>query len=553
MDNSNSYKKPSVLWTLSKIKIKESLRWGSGKKKKRGKIIGTTALVILYIISFLAIAVSLGFLFFGIGTMLGGTSYDWIYFAYMAVGMFLLCFIGSVFMTETQMFEAKDNERLLAMPINPWYILISRMISLLFYNLLFGALIGLPAGIVYIILSVLNLFGNVTVLGVVFYLATLIMVPLLALALSMLAGWGISLISHKFKSAKIIRLILAVAASLLYFYVIMSDGGWVQNLIMNAGKIAKGIKAYIPPAYSIGRAITDQSILHFGLSILWCVVPFVLVSFLVSRNFVKIISLGGNQSSIKYKSTGIKVRSLRHSLAKIELDRFFSSVTYIMNGGMGLILMVILSVMSLTKKSDLVQMVKMAKMSGFNITSLLGPGIAIAIIGVMAMVTISSASVSLDAKTLWIARSMPIRGSDILIAKAMPHILVSAPLILVSSILLQITFKLPVADRILVILVPQLANIFNAFMGVRLNVRFPKLDWTNEAQAIKQGMAVLFAMLLGALPVLLFFLLAILLVYKAVMRGSLLLIAMLIFYIIGILVMYIRIKQRGEDLMRNLQ
>ena len=553
MDKSNSYKKPSVLWTLAKIKLVEFLRGGGSKKNKKGKVLGTTALAILYIFSFLAMSVAIGFFFFGIGVMLGGKSYDWVYFAYMAIGMFLLCFIGSVFMTETQMFEAKDNERLLSMPISPWSILVSRMISLLFYNYLFGALVGVPAGITYIVMSVKDIFGKVTPLGVIFYLVALLMVPLLALAISMLVGWGISVLTAKVKSTKIIKLVIAIAAALLYFYFIMADGGWAQNLIVNAGKIAKSIKAYIPPAYSVGKAITDQSLLHFGLMLLWCLVPFIVVSFLVSRNFLKIISLGGNQTKFKYKSIGARVRSPRKSFIKMELDRFFSSITYIMNGGMGLIFMVILPILALTNKSDLKQMVGMLKYAGIKASDLIGPGIVIAILGVMAMVTISSASISLDAKTLWQAKSMPINGGDIFLTKAVPHILISVPFILVASILLQLNFNIPLVDRVLVVLVPQVANIFNALMGVRLNAKFPKFNWTNEAQAIKQGIAVLFAMLFGALPPLILGILLGFLTYKGGIDGTLFLVGMLALYIVAALVMYLRIKKRGDDIINSLE
>lgn len=44
-------------------------------------------------------------------------------------------------------------------------------------------------------------------------------------------------------------------------------------------------------------------------------------------------------------------------------------------------------------------------------------------------------------------------------------------------------------DTITLILLPLAANAFCAFLGVALNVRFPKLDWINEANAVKSGAA----------------------------------------------------------------
>ena len=42
-----------------------------------------------------------------------------------------LAVFGSVFMTQTQLYDAKDNELLLSMPIRPLHILMSRMAVLL--------------------------------------------------------------------------------------------------------------------------------------------------------------------------------------------------------------------------------------------------------------------------------------------------------------------------------------------------------------------------------------------------------------------------------------
>ncbi|HBD86238.1 MAG TPA: hypothetical protein DC001_02285, partial [Clostridiales bacterium] len=73
----------------------------------------------------------------------------WLYFALAAIMSVTLCFIGSVFTAQQQLFSARDNDLLLAMPIPPAYILGSRMIMLLVLNFLMGLLVIAPAGVVY--------------------------------------------------------------------------------------------------------------------------------------------------------------------------------------------------------------------------------------------------------------------------------------------------------------------------------------------------------------------------------------------------------------------
>lgn len=549
----NTNKRKSILWILIKLKIREALFGNAGKKTKRsasekaGRAIGGIALIILYVVVYAFMMVSIGFLFFLIGTTMAAGSYRWMYFAYMAIMMFLLCFIGSVFLTETQMFEAKDNERLISMPITPMQILISRMVSLIIYNFFFGTIVSVPAGIISIYLHGFN------ILWLVFFIVSMIVIPLFALACSMVAGWIISILSKKLKSTKVIKLGIAILGSLLYFYFVLGDGGWVNSLIENGRRFAEPIRKNIPPAYSVGKALGENDPVHFILMLAWCILPFVLASFIVSRNFLSMISSGGSQSTIKYKSTGVHVRSPFNSLVKIEMNRFFSSITYIMNGGMGLLLMVILAFFGMTNKNSLNSLMMAEGYIGSESGTLIGALLCLAILGVMGMVCISSATISLEANTLWILKSIPAKASDVIFSKAMPHILVSIPFIIVTGILLQFNISMPLINRILLLLIPLTANVFNAIMGVRINARFPKFNWTNEAQAIKQGLSSMLVMIMGVLPVIVFLLGFIFLVFQSRITVTTLMILMEVVYLLLTAWMIIWGIKKSDKVLSDLQ
>ncbi len=540
---------------LIKIKLLEMLRGSNSKrgikltkKKVAKKALGTTALILLYAFSFIMIAISLGAFFSLIMLTAGTRSYSWVYFAYMAIGMFLLIFIGSIFMTENQMFQAKDNERLAAMPIKPWDILVSRMVSILLFNTALGLLVGIPAGIVYVY------FRGFDFIKFIYYIVALIVVPLLALSVGMLAGWLLSLITSKVKNTKLIRLAIAVVAMMLYFYFVMSDGGWVNNLAENSKANAEGIQKYILPAYSVAMAIHKKSFIHFLLMILWHVVPFLVVSTLVSRNFLKTITSGGGQRKFNYKSTGVHVRSLRNSFGRMELNRFLSSVTYIMNGAMGLLLMILMAFFSFSKDGSLSQIAQVLKMMGAPSQGVLPFAICAAILGIMSLVIISAATISLEANTLWMIKSLPIRGKDIILSKSYPHILISLPFVIVTTVILQSRFEMSILERILIVLIPITATIFNAIMGVRLNIKFPKFNWTNEAQAVKQGLSIILAMLLNALPVILFSIgFGFFVFYKRIVTGSVYLIIMEVVYLLLTAWMYLWACKKGDKAIAELE
>jgi ABC-2 type transport system permease protein len=90
-----------------------------------------------------------GGLFKSICVPLASAGFGWLYFALAGLMAFALSFIGSVFTAQQQLFSAKDNDLLLAMPIPPAYILGSRMLMLYVLNLFMEILVIGPAGVIW--------------------------------------------------------------------------------------------------------------------------------------------------------------------------------------------------------------------------------------------------------------------------------------------------------------------------------------------------------------------------------------------------------------------
>ena len=108
-------------------------------------------------------------------------------FAYFAVGgglAFLLMFAGSIMFTQNQLYVANDNEFLLAMPVPPRVLLLSRLTFLLVINLFLEALVALPLLLAWFFV------GAPTVLGTVAAVLVFLVLPLLSLALSCFFGWS---------------------------------------------------------------------------------------------------------------------------------------------------------------------------------------------------------------------------------------------------------------------------------------------------------------------------------------------------------------------------
>ena len=59
------------------------------------------------------------------------TGLAWMYFALAGLSCIAISVVGSIFATQSYLYEAKDNELLLSMPIPVSYILASRLLALL--------------------------------------------------------------------------------------------------------------------------------------------------------------------------------------------------------------------------------------------------------------------------------------------------------------------------------------------------------------------------------------------------------------------------------------
>ena len=132
---------------------------------------------------------------------------------------------------------------------------------------------------------------------------------------------------------------------------------------------------------------------------------------------------------------------------------------------------------------------------------------------VSGMVFFTASSVSLEGKSYWIVRSMPVDSKKVLQAKLnLSNSLSVAPALLM-MLAAALALRLPAAETVLLLACQLLFVLLTANVGLMEDLRHCNLDWINETQAAKQGAGVLLSMLLDfgfvmAVGALYFFLLA---------------------------------------------
>lgn len=458
---------------------------GSKRGKKRSPLmkIGVAVLAIYVNIS---LFLAFGTQFRGIGSMLAEAGVNWLYFGFAGIMAFAFMFVGSVFTTQRQIFEAKDNALLLSMPIPPSMILASRMAGLYVFNLLFETYIFLPAGVVYCFMAPVN------PAGVVFYILIWLLLPLFALSLSCVFGWLMALISGRVRNKSLFVTVFSILFFLLYFSAVGNYDKFIQIAAASAALAGK-IKTFALPVFWLGSAAANGSFIHFLLFALFCLLPFAAVFAVLSAGFLRIATAQRGFAKIKYQERSLSVRSAKSALFFKELKHFAASPMYMLNAAFGDVAIVGGAIYLLVKFEAVMELLE--QMPQF--APYLAPALVAALCALATTNFISAPSVSLEGKNLWLALSLPVDGTDVLFAKVYLHIAVTLPALLFAQIVAAVLFPMEPVYLLLLFLLPALVTVFCALFGVVINLQFPKFDWINETAAVKQSMSSFIAMLGG--------------------------------------------------------
>ncbi len=457
----------------------DALSYGGGKKRK--KKLSKAGFIALF--SFIAIAsmVSLGSFFWLLcNGAQAGVMEPWTVFGMAVSYAFLFCIIGSVFAVKVLIFESKDNDLLLSMPIPTKYIFISRMIVLFVINFALESLVFIPCTILYAVMI------GFSFQGVINLILVSLLLPFLVLTLSTLVAWLISEITSRVKHKNIVTIVLYLAILISYFVFTMTTSA---NGAMVSTDIYK--KTFI--FWWSASAITSGNF----LSLLWfsliSLIPAIITFVLLDKAFIRIITTSKSANKKKYTGNHAKSSSTYFALLKKELLKFFTSPSYIMNAGIGSIMCVILSIYIATMSGKILPIVDVP---GFEWTAnLFAPAIVVICAFIGGMSFVSAPSISLEDKQLWILHSCPINPKDILMAKLSCHIIVCAPLTLISAVILCIAYKINIGMSILVFLTVFVCVLFCDYIGLFFGLKFPKFGWQNEMVPIKQSLSTFVSML----------------------------------------------------------
>lgn len=477
-----------MLKTLIKIRLQGILLRQTKSSKKKGSSAGKLILMgCLFAYAAIVFIFMFGMLFSTLIEPLHLMGIDWLYFAIMSLMVIMLCFIGSVFLTHHELYEAKDNELLLSMPITNRDILLSRVFTILILNYIYEILVAGPAFFVYITHYGMN------PIQIIFFLGVFLTLPLFVLALTCLFSWLLAHVMVRVKMKNLIAIVLFMGFMFVYFYAVNSIEKYIALLIANGQSIASAIEKGAFPLYHLSLAIQDGNILSFVIYLICALLPFGIVMYLLTTNFVKMATSKPKVKKVEYKSKPMKASSVKMALLVREIKHFTSNAMVVLNGAMGMIMCIIGAIGVIFYADSLKQILTEIP----EIQSMLTPLLCLAVIGTSSLNMISASSISLEGDRLWIIKSLPIDTKDILDIKLLLHLVLCVPAGLLFSLVLIFVFNVGLLESLLVLLAPVLFTVLIDLLGLLFNLWKPKFDWVNETVCVKQSMPVVLTMFIS--------------------------------------------------------
>ena len=236
------------------------------------------------------------------------------------------------------LFESSDLDQLFSYPLSNNQILFSKLTALIVGNWPIPLLFTLP---------ILGVYSYYTHPSPLFYLCAVlgfIFLPLLPLTAVVIISYLITFISMGKRARSGINIILSLAIVGSFSFLLKNVSSNFQETVSGSSSLIETIQQYYPPVGYLMSAINNNSytdlLIFLGISIL----PFVLLTAILSRWYKSL--RGKTMATKKGKSKGLtyKASSPFSNLLRKEFGRYFSSAIYVLNSGIGLILITLFTV-----------------------------------------------------------------------------------------------------------------------------------------------------------------------------------------------------------------
>lgn len=405
-----------------------------------------------------------------------------------AILIFVMPFLFTLFKANGYLFGFKEYDMIMSMPFTVKSVIASKFWYMYIKSMPMYVTMSLAMFIGYVV------GGEASAWSCIQWIIMTFALPIIPMVIATALGAIAVKIGARFRYKNIAQAVIIVILVLPLIF----SRYFIENAMRNDGfenmmaSISDGVSStalYIPVVQWFSEAVNEGLISSFLLVIASAIVIYELFFILLSKFYRKMnsqLSAGTNSKRVEYTSQ--KQKSIVRSIAFKEFKRMTGSSTYLVNAGLGQIVVTIMGIAMLFVKPEAI--IK-AMMQGAPIeASLIFPAVPMLFYFFIGMMPTTACSPSLEGKNYWIMQTLPISPRDDNKGKILYNLYLSIPFATFATIAACICFRVSIIDAITSVIAIISLCIFSTISGLRSGLKHRRLDWENEIEVIKQGMAV---------------------------------------------------------------
>lgn len=411
--------------------------------------------------------------------------------------------VEGIYKSGSLIFNCRDDQLLLSLPIKRSTVLFIRIFKFYVFEFIYHALLIIPLIIAY-------LRWAKVIEGTLFFTTfiMLFILPIIPIVISCFIGAISTSISSMFQYKKLVQTVLSMIILGIVFYLSFQMDDFLNYLVKHATSINDLVTKIYYPAGVYTNLIMNFNLKDLLVFTLENILLFALMIVVLGKFYFKInsrIKVVENKKS-KRKELHIKTKSIMNSFVHKELLTFLNTPVFIINAGFGLFLFILMSFVMTIRFDSIIPILtdpKTINLSIDFINNYLSLFIFLLIAFTSFMTSITNSVISLEGRNINILKSLPISTKKILLAKIYSSMVLTTPVLLLGTIFLLLRFKISIIDSILLLGLSLLAPLISHFVGLIINLKFPKLDAENAAEVVKQSTSSFLAVMIGMVLVVL--------------------------------------------------
>jgi hypothetical protein len=444
-----------------------------------------------YMLLFVAvlIMVYMGWIANSLYSSIGQYGLGWLLVAMGLLLVSLFTLVTGIYSVNTVLFESQDLDQLFSYPITPMQILFSKLLALVAENWLIGFVFYLPLLAVYCI----NVKPDV--LFYIYAILGFVCLPFIPVCLFILLAYFLNIITSGKRAKNTINVIITLGLIFGTFFGIQKLISGFKTSSVNYSDLIDGFKDFYPPLGYLANGIVNENLGNLLIGLLWNIVPFIVLCIGLSFGYKSLWSRSRAVHKARRRRLSFGVQSPFSTLLQKEFYRYFSSVMYILNSSIGMILMTLFTILS-GKGGAKIQKLESLFPADMKILFVL------LIYGFTLILTNTTApSISLEGKNLWIIKSWPVDEGKILFAKLCVHLAVTIPLLVVNCVIAGFTMQLSITNCIILFVICALFAVLSGLTGLIFNLYYHRFDFYSDTQVVKNSSSVLLTYLAMAVIV----------------------------------------------------